>query len=800
LLDTPSDPVLDGLVRCAAEVTGCPISIVSLLSHDRQWFKARVGLDATQTPRDWAFCGHAILGDTLFEVPDALNDARFADNPLVTGGPRVRYYAGVPLRVGDHRLGTLCVIDREPRCLNEVQRGRLEDIAASVSHWLESRREHLALVRSQARLAEFARVTADWLWECDAQMRVTWCSEAFEQASGLPLAAVIGRQMLDALLLDGFGEPLQPTQYLGDLMRRGERFDNALIERRYPNGQCLLSIAALPCVDADGRPNGWRGTVRDVSDLVAARRAAHTDKQLIDKTSRLVPGVIFQLRQGPGGRMSVPFASARLADLYELEPEALRESPDAALARLHPQDRPGFVDAMARSVRQLIPWRHEYRVVLPRRGVRWLEGHATPERQADGAVLWQGFVADVTERRALDAEMLETRQRQQAAEQSSRDKSLFLSRLSHELRTPLNAVLGFTSLLQMDGAEPLTGGQLARVKQVQRAGEHLLSLLNDVLDIGRIEHQHRTLDLASVALDKVIDDCLLFITPLALGMAVDVEFAGNLDRLYVQADRRALKQVFTNLLSNGVKYNRRGGRLLVSTRAQPGEAVIVVRDQGQGIAPQRLAELFQPFNRLGAENSGIEGSGLGLVIARQLCEAMGARLEVESWPGVGTEFRLLLPLADPAAPTLPIPLEELAEPEPDVAATLLYIEDDPVNALLLREALRDRRQWRLVVAADGIEGLAQARRLHPELVLTDVNLPGLSGLDVVRALRLDPATRDIDCVALSADALPEQMELAREAGCDDYWTKPLDLSRVAARIARRLGGRRAAVAELTASD
>jgi signal transduction histidine kinase/CheY-like chemotaxis protein len=785
VLDTAADPALDGLMRCAAAITACPIALVSLVDEQRQWFKARLGLTSTQTPRDVAFCAHAILGEGLFEVPDAHADPRFADSPLVTGDSQIAFYAGVPLRVGEFTLGALCVMDRVPRRLDETQRARLADLAAAATQWLEARREQVALARSEERLADFARAASDWLWECDHELVFRWTSEGYEERSGLPVAALYGTSMADAPLLDELGEPLHPPQTLRAHFLRGERIDGLRIERHYPTGRRFLKISALPRRDAEGRLLGWRGVVRDVSDLVAARRAANERRQVLEKTSRLVPGVIFQQRWRADGESEIPFASGRVEDLYEIA--AGVEPLDAAVVfdRLHPDERAGFLESVRQSAKTMSPWHHEYRVVLPQRGVRWLEGHATPESDGEGGVVWHGFITDVTLRRRRDAEMLESRQRRRVAEQASRDKSAFLSRLSHELRTPLNAVLGFTQLLQSDRRQPLLPVQRERVDQVQRAGVHLMGLLDDVLDIGRIEHQGRALELRPVSLARVLDDALMLITPQAQALGVSIERPAGIGSLFLQADKRALRQVLTNLVSNGVKYNKRGGCLRITVRVLEREATVELHDQGAGIAPQRLAELFQPFNRLGAENSGIQGSGLGLVIVRQLTEAMHGRLEVDSEPGLGSVFRLRLPLSDDVSSTLPVPLE--LEQTPNARrATLLYIEDEPVNALLLGEALREQPHWRLVVAHDGVEGLAKARSLHPELVLTDINLPGLTGLEVVRALRGDPATRDIGCIALSADALPEQIERARLAGCDDYWTKPLDLKQVVRRIADRL--------------
>ena len=393
---------------------------------------------------------------------------------------------------------------------------------------------------------------------------------------------------------------------------------------------------------------------------------------------------------------------------------------------------------------------------------------------------------DATDR--LKAEQME--RDKLAAELASRQKTHFLSRVSHELRTPLNAILGFTQLLQLDESRPLDAMQRSRLDRVQHAGSHLLALINDVLDLARLEEGARPLELGPVDVAAVIDASCTMLEQAARER--DVQLERRLDHAVppVLADVRVLEQVLLNLLSNGIKYNRAGGRLAVELSA-PGDTVeIAVRDEGAGLDAAQLEQLFQPFNRLGAENSTVEGSGLGLVIARSLVKAMGGELRVSSRCGAGTCFTVCLsaasaPASRPAALPPVRPHSAIAEPPP---ATLLYVEDEPLNALLLTEALRDVPQWRVVLAEDGEQGLALARRLRPDLVLLDVNLPGLTGDQVVRALRADPATAGLRCVALSADALPEQRAAARAAGFEDYWTKPLDLGTLVERLRGVLAG------------
>jgi PAS domain S-box-containing protein len=387
-----------------------------------------------------------------------------------------------------------------------------------------------------------------------------------------------------------------------------------------------------------------------------------------------------------------------------------------------------------------------------------------------------GICRDVSEQVAGDR----LRRDKAAAERANRAKSEFLSRVSHELRTPLNSILGFAELMAMDRQQPLLPAQQARLAGVQRGGRLLLDLIDEVLDLTRIEREQFALQLKPVDLDAVLDDVLRLVQPLADGRGIRLPAASTPAAGWVLADRRALEQVLMNLLSNAIKYNRAGGAVrLAMQRTGSDELSLAVIDEGQGLSPQQLAQLFQPFNRLGAERRRIEGSGLGLVIARRLMQAMNGHLDVHSAVGEGSRFSLRLqattaPLpADLGPASAFAPLDDGTE-----SRCVLYIEDEPLNVVLMEEVFRTRPGWTLHVADLGARGLALARTLQPDLVMVDMNLPDMDGLQVIRRLRADTRTAALRCVAFSADAMAEQMAAARAAGFDDYWTKPLELRRM----------------------
>ncbi|MBN8487583.1 MAG: response regulator [Burkholderiales bacterium] len=364
-----------------------------------------------------------------------------------------------------------------------------------------------------------------------------------------------------------------------------------------------------------------------------------------------------------------------------------------------------------------------------------------------------------------------------ALEAAQRSRSAFLSRVSHELRTPLNAILGFTQLMAMDAQHPLAAAQSQRLDGVQRAGQHLLELVDDVLEVVQLGQGGRQLANGPQTLAPLVAQALALQQVPA--QAAQVSLHSSVDpTLQVLGDERAIRQVLAHLLSNAVKYNRPGGRVQVCAERQGVWVRMAVEDTGLGLETRELQQLFQPFQRAGAERRRVPGSGLGLVLVRELVSAMRGQVSASSQPGTGSRFTVELPAAEAVAP----------EPAAPVARRVLYIEDEPLNVLLMQEVFKARPEWELRVARDGEEGVALAQSWLPDLALIDMNLPDINGLEVLRRLRLDERTRALRCVALSADAMSEQVQAARSAGFDDYWTKPIDLNHLLVAVGQAIDG------------
>ena len=492
-------------------------------------------------------------------------------------------------------------------------------------------------------------------------------------------------------------------------------------------------------------------------------------------------------------------SAGRLTFLNKAWTEITGYSPDeslgsALLDALHPDDRAVTSEHEIKVVTGAAePCRQEVRCRTRDGSWRWVEIHARPTVTPTGEVVGSaGVMRDITQRRRAEEALRTARE---AAEAASRAKSEFLSRMSHELRTPLNAILGFGQLMELDANTP---GQKENADHIMKAGRHLLHLINEVLDITGIESGRLRLSAEPVSVSEAVKEVFDLVGPLATAGGIKLQLDATARGKYVHADRQRLKQVLLNIVANAVKYNRSQGTATVSCESyEEGKMRIVVTDDGAGIPAEKAARLFVPFDRLGAEQTGIEGTGLGLSLSKRLTEAMDGVLGYYSTPGVGSSFWIELPRAtDPGAMIDIVDQSELRFPTsqggPRRKHRILYVEDNLSNLTLVQRIMSLRDDIELIPAMQGGLALELARSHRPTLVLLDLHLPDMHGEDVLKQLRNAPDLREIPVVILTADATRGQADKLLAAGARAYITKPLDVKPFIELVDDVLEGREAA--------
>lgn len=553
--------------------------------------------------------------------------------------------------------------------------------------------------------------------------------------------------------------------------QRGESETREWTYVRKDGSRVPVSLTVTQVTDDEGRPAGFIGIARDIT---REREAVEEATAAADRFSRIIEAT-------PIPTFISEIASGRIT----------YANPACASLGYDPKDIVG------QSVYDLGAWSEgDSRTDMIQRalGEGHASGFATILRAADGSVRdvevsaapieFEGQPALVAVYRDVTTQRQTERERSRVAEELHRAKELadaasgaksrFLSHMSHEFRTPLNAILGFTQLLEMREIPPEIADD---VRHIRRGGEHLLELINQVLDITRIEAGRLPLSIEPVAVAPAVDEAVRLMGPLAADRQLTVTAEAD-PEIFVAADGHRLRQVLLNLLSNAVKYNRRGGAVIVTARVDDATVRIAVRDSGPGVPADRVDRLFIPFERLEEDGLATEGAGLGLPLSRGLVEAMGGNITVDSTAGVGSVFTVNLPVATaPPSPAANGPIPTPLAPE-HTTARVLYVEDNLVNFRLVESVAALRPGIELISAMQGSIGLELARRHVPDLILLDLHLPDMSGEDVLRELSLDPRTSRCPVVVISADATPGRINRLREIGALTYLTKPIDVAKL----------------------
>ncbi|MCA1839606.1 MAG: ATP-binding protein [Actinomycetota bacterium] len=553
---------------------------------------------------------------------------------------------------------------------------------------------------------------------------------------------------------------------------------------------------------AEGRPmeTQWHGSdeigelgaeLNRAAALLANREGDLAEAQtFLENLVATSPGGISKLRLVD---MSFTYVSPRFEQMLGYEPGEIKGL-DFWGKNVHPDDRGAVTRKLDWAIAERVPEVEiEYRFRHQSGEFRW---YATLLRFEDNRSATPtsavGFTLDVAERKQAETQV---RIAKEEAERANQAKSEFLSRMSHELRTPLNAILGFAQLLELDD---LSGSQKESIDHIADGGRHLLELINEVLDIARIESGRIALSLEPVSLTEVIQESFDLIRPLAVENSIELmPWTTDDYEVHVYADRQRAKQVLLNLLSNAVKYNRAAGSVEVRVEHMFGRMRVTVSDTGLGIPPDKVGDIFTPFHRLGAEQTDVEGTGLGLALSKRLVEAMGGTLSVQSTVGEGTSFYFDLAIVDAPLSALEQDAQDASHhtagtppPSPILPGehkTLLYIEDNLSNLRLVERILADRPDIKVMAAMHGGLGLDLAREHVPDMILLDLNLPDMHGDELIQILHAHPRTNGIPVVILSADATESQVERLMNRGALAYLTKPLDVKRFLKLVNETLG-------------
>ena len=658
-------------------------------------------------------------------------------------------------------------------------------------HFLELQEEtnkqlqqaNVSLRDSEEKLAVTLNSIGDAVIATDAEGRVTLLNPLAEQLTGWTQAEATGRPVGDIFHIINQETrkpatiPITTTLALGTI--QGMANHTVVIAR--DGSECAIADSCSPIRDRNGQVVGAVLVFRDVTEEYAAQQALRDSAALIQTILNTVADGIITLHASGGIVKTVNSAAERMFGYTAAE--IIGQNVSMLIPELDQDQRNGNGSLEHYSVSGEVRAIGLGREVLGQRkdGSDFPMEIAVNEMWQGSQRYFAGILRDITIRKRMDKVLqdknTDLESARSVAEQANLAKSDFLSSMSHELRTPLNAILGFAQLMESDSPPPAPA-QKESIAQILQAGWHLLTLINEILDLAKIESRQVPLSVEPVSLTELMPECQAMIEPQAQQRGIKLTLPRFDVPYFVSADRTRLKQVLINLLSNAIKYNINQGTVEVDcTESTPGRIRVSIRNTGAGLYPEQLAQLFQPFNRLGKEAGNEEGTGIGLVVSKRLVELMGGVIGVESAVGVGSVFWFELSSA-----SVPQIVDDGAETTIAAQAQvqhfarlhcLLYVEDNPANMKLIEQLIARRPDIRLLTAVNGTLGIDIARDSQPTVILMDINLPGISGVEALKVLREDPATAHIPVVALSANAMPRDIEKGLQAGFFRYLTKPI---------------------------
>jgi PAS domain S-box-containing protein len=791
ILDTLYEEEFDRITELASLICETPISLISLIDENRQWFKSKVGLDVPETHRDISFCQYAIADQSIFEVEDATKDERFKNNPLVTGKPDIRFYAGQPLiDPSGQALGTLCVIDTKPKKLKPSQQRALAILANEIVLQVVTRKERADLKNFES----IFKASSDLICVVGKDGRFVKTNPAFDSSLGWGNEELLTLPFLDFVHPDDRADTsveMEKSTHFANRVKTNEghyRLFEWATSRDEATGE-LYAIAR----DVTGQRDS-DNKLRQQNDMLLATEEELTQNLEELKTtqdelerqysniqtseaqfrllSENIPG-LFWVRDVAG---SILYASPSWKKLLGEQP-AIGAHYSVLLKAIHPDDLPMVKKASLESAENGFDF--EIRSISFDKQEGWYHLRAFAVKDEKGTIYRVvGFGQDITERKKFE-ESLRTAREQ--ADASNKSKSDFLANMSHEIRTPLNAVIGFTELLMKTD---LGDTQLKYMSTVHQSANSLLDVINDILDFSKIEAGKLELHTIETDLLEMLNQTTGVIVHETgkknLRMLLNTD--SNLPR-FILADSVRLRQVLTNLLGNAVKFTAQGEiELIVEKLSEIDEGEIAlrfsVRDTGIGISLNNQSKIFEAFSQ---EDPSITkkygGTGLGLAISNKLLALMGSELQVRSTVGKGSTFffevSFKVPVGNAAPHAKQVGISGLSGKQKS-NATILIAEDNSVNMLLAKIFLeRLLPEATLVEACNGNEAIEQFKNTNPDMIFMDVQMPELNGYGATAAIRKIERNGRVPIIALTAVTVKGEKEKCIEMGMDDYVTKPV---------------------------
>lgn len=778
ILDTPREQDFDDIVRLAAQICGTPIALITLVSKDRQWFKAAVGTTETETPRNIAFCNLAIMQSGVFEVTDTHTDPAFASNPLVTGEPHLRFYTSAVLETPKGLpLGTLCVLDTKPGKLDEAQKFALQTLANQVMDQLELRRiarEQIALRKTYENVLTN---TPDLIYIIGLDKRFRYANNA--------LLTMWGKTESEA-----FGKSLRELNYPEwHAAMHEQEIDEVVATKKPIRGEVVFPHNVLgtrhydyifsPIFGDDGAVTGIAGSTRDVTErkkMEEALRISEERRAIALHASDFIGTWDWDIQA------DIVTSDERFAKLFSVDPDEAAKGTNIFefTKKIHPDDLDKVATLIDNAKKTGGNFSAEYRLIQADGVSRWV--HASGKVYVDehgAAVRFPGVAIDITERKLASDAAEEARR---MAEEASAAKTDFLTNMSHEIRTPMNAVIGLANILSM--SSPLTDKQKQYLSTLQLSADSLLTLISDLLDISKIEA--RSIELENIPFNPadLTREVLTMIAFKAREKSLSLTMNNRLDATQkFIGDPARLKQIILNLCSNAVKFTDKGEVAVVldaeETTGGMTKLIIQVQDTGIGVAEEKQAAIFEKFTQADSSISRkYGGTGLGLTITKTLVEKMGGTLSMESTLGMGSCFTVEIPMMsnDGAASTKTTPEIQRQSDENVSARRVLLVDDHPAN-VMVASAFLERFGYSYDVALSGKEAVEIAKQKKFSAILMDVQMEGMSGYEATALIRMDEKLKQhapVRIIGMTAHALAGDREKCLASGMDDYIPKPFN--------------------------